>query len=291
MPRSRALLGLAIALLLSASATANRPPDGEIELHGRFVPGGVVIGRTEPGTELFFGSEEILVGSDGYFLIGLPRDASGHTMLFWTGSDGAHERPITIEPREFAVTVVPGVPQNTLTPSEDETQRIIAEQRIIDAARTRRDDRSDFANGFIWPVEGRISGIYGTARRYNEEQRLRIHWGLDVAMPVGTEVVAPAGGVVTLAEDDLFYSGGTLFVDHGHGMISSFLHLSALHVSVGDVVEQGQLIGEIGATGRATGPHLDWRIRLRGTWVDPATLLPEGEVQIQPRPEVESDDS
>jgi murein DD-endopeptidase MepM/ murein hydrolase activator NlpD len=271
------------ALLMLAPVAANRPPDGEIELNGRFIPGGIVIGRTEPGAELYFGGEEIQVGSDGYFLIGLPRDASGHTMLFWTGNDGARERPIGIEPREFAVTEVPGVPQNTLTPSEEETIRIMAEQTIIDAARLRRDDRSDFAQGFIWPVAGRVSGIYGTARRYNEEQRLRIHWGLDVAMPVGTRVVAPAAGIVTLAEGDLFYSGGTLFLDHGHGMISSFLHMSALHVEVGDVIEQGQLIGEIGATGRATGPHLDWRIRLRGVWVDPATVLPEGTIEVQAR--------
>ena len=92
-------------------------------------------------------------------------------------------------------------------------------------------------------------------------------------MPVGTPVVAPADGVITLAEANLFYSGGTLFLDHGNGMISSFLHLSRLLVTVGDEVRQGQQIGEIGATGRATGPHLDWRIRLRGIWVDPATLL------------------
>jgi murein DD-endopeptidase MepM/ murein hydrolase activator NlpD len=274
MMRIRPSLAL-ISSLLVLAATANRPPDGEIELHGRFIAGGIVIGRTEPGAELYFGSEPIQVGSDGYFLIGLPRDASGSSMLFWTGSDGARERPITIEPREYAVTVVEGVPQNTLTPSAEETQRIIAEQAIIDAARVRRDDRSDFAHGFIWPVQGRVSGTYGTARRYNAEQRLRIHWGLDVAMPVGTPVVAPADGVITLVEPDLFYSGGTLFLDHGQGMISSFLHLSRLQVEVGDVVRQGDVIGEIGATGRATGPHLDWRIRLRGLWVDPATLLPD----------------
>ena len=268
-----AALALCIALLPALTASSG-DASPRLQVEGRLIPGAVLIGSTEPGTTLEVGGRPVMVGSDGRFVIGLSRRSSSELVIranFPDGGSIGFRYPVG--EREYLVTVVEGVPQNTLTPSAEETRRIIAEQVVIDAARVRRDDRSDFAHGFIWPVRGRVSGTYGTARRYNTEDRLRIHWGLDVAMPVGTPVVAPADGVITLAESDLFYSGGTLFLDHGHGMISSFLHLSRLLVAVGDEVHQGQLIGEIGATGRATGPHLDWRIRLRGTWLDPATLL------------------
>jgi len=267
-----------LALIFSAVAVAAAEP--RLQLDGPLIPGAVLIGTTEPGTELSVGGESVMVGSDGHFVLGLARDAGDELAVRASFPDGGGMGfSYTIAPREFAVTVVEGVPQNTLTPSDEELRRVAAEQQIIDAARTRRDDRSDFSHGFIWPVRGRVSGTYGTARRYNDEQRLRIHWGLDVAMPVGTQVVAPAAGIVTLAEPDLFYSGGTVFLDHGQGMVSSFLHMSRLDVAVGDEVQQGDPIGAIGSTGRATGPHLDWRIRLRGTWVDPSTLLPPDEAE------------
>ncbi|WP_332102842.1 M23 family metallopeptidase [Kineobactrum salinum] len=127
--------------------------------------------------------------------------------------------------------------------------------------------------GFSWPVEGRISGVYGSQRIYNGKPGSP-HYGVDVAVPTGTEVRAPAAGVVTLAEPDLFYSGGTIILDHGYLLSSSFLHLSKLHVAVGDEVEPGDLIAEVGATGRATGPHLDWRMSWRSARIDPQFLVP-----------------
>lgn len=273
---------LTLVLALSTAAAALQPPPGEIELRGGFIPGGIVIGRVEPGTWVRFEGEAVQVGSDGRFVLAIPRDAAGRVVrLDFRGPEGDHANLYTVSEREFQVTRIEGVPDRTLAPSAQDLERIRAEQVQIDRARSRRDDRSDFAQPFIWPATGRISGEYGTARRYNDEDRLRIHWGVDVAMPVGTPVVAPSDGVITLAHPDLFYSGGTILMDHGHGMISSFLHLSALHVEQGQVVRRGELIGEIGATGRVTGPHLDWRIRLRGTWVDPATLVPPMEEVLQ----------
>jgi murein DD-endopeptidase MepM/ murein hydrolase activator NlpD len=138
-------------------------------------------------------------------------------------------------------------------------------------ARTRRDNRTDWATGFTWPAQGRLSGFYGSQRVLNGEPR-RPHFGVDVAAPTGTPVLAPAPGVVTLAEPDLFYSGGTLIIDHGQGLTSSFLHLSAVSVSVGDTVTTGDRIGAIGATGRASGPHLDWRMNWYDKRVDPQPL-------------------
>lgn len=258
-------------MLLASVAQADGPG---VVLQGELRPGAILIGSTEADASVSFRGEDVMVGPDGRFVIGLPRDASGEARLRVTGADGqVTEQRLPLSQREYEVTVVKGVPQKTVEPSRSDLDRIRTEQRVIDAARERRDPTAHFAAGWRWPAVGRQSGAYGTARRYNEDSRLRIHWGVDVAQPIGTPVHAPAPGVVTLAEPDLFYSGGTVFIDHGHGMVSSFLHMSALHVEVGDEVEPGDLIGEIGMSGRATGPHLDWRIRLRGTWVDPQSLV------------------
>ena len=166
-----------------------------------------------------------------------------------------------------------GVPQNTVTPPPELTERIRREANMVAVARKRRDLRNDWASGFIWPAQGRLSGFYGSQRVLNGVPK-RPHYGLDVAAPEGTPVIAPAAGVVTLAEADLFYSGGTIIIDHGHGLSSSFLHMSAVTVSSGQRVEQGDTIGAIGASGRASGPHLDWRMNWLNQRIDPQFLVP-----------------
>jgi len=145
-------------------------------------------------------------------------------------------------------------------------------KRQIAKARATRSQLSDFLDDFILPAQGRISGVYGSQRVFNGEPR-RPHFGLDVANKVGTPVIAPVGGIITLAEDDMYYSGGTLIMDHGFGVSSTFIHLSKIHVTAGQRVEKGELIAEIGATGRVTGPHLDWRVNWYRERLDPALLL------------------
>ncbi|MCL4410107.1 MAG: M23 family metallopeptidase [Gammaproteobacteria bacterium] len=166
------------------------------------------------------------------------------------------------------------MPQQTVTPDPEVQARIAEDNRKIGQARAVNSDRLDFTGEWIWPAEGRISGVYGSQRILNGEPRAP-HWGIDIAAPTGTPVYAPAAGVVRLAEPDLVLSGGTIIVDHGHDIFSSFLHLHAIHVAVGDEIAPGDLIGEIGATGRATGPHLDWRMNWGSTRIDPQLLLPE----------------
>ncbi len=146
------------------------------------------------------------------------------------------------------------------------------------AARETLADRKDYAEGFGWPLTGRISGVYGSQRILNGEPR-QPHYGVDVARPTGTVVTAPAPGVVTLVEADLYYSGGTLIIDHGRGLSSTFIHLSEILVEPGQQVETGDAIAKVGATGRATGPHLDWRMNLGPVRLDPALLagpMPSG---------------
>ena len=151
--------------------------------------------------------------------------------------------------------------------------RIKDDNRAVGKARALRDERIGFMQQFIWPAEGRISGVYGSQRVLNGKPK-NPHYGVDVAGPVGQPVYAPADGVITLYHPDLYYSGGTLIMDHGHGITSTFLHLSKGHVKKGQVVKQGDLIAEIGATGRVTGPHLDWRMNWLNQRVDPALLVP-----------------
>ena len=149
------------------------------------------------------------------------------------------------------------------------------------SARNRRDERTDFAGSFEWPATGRISGVYGSQRVLNGEPS-RPHFGLDIAAPTGTPVYAPADGIVTLAHPDMYFSGGTMILDHGHGLSSSFLHLSEILVESGTQVNQGDLIARIGASGRASGPHLDWRMNWLDRRVDPRPLVAGKEMPAAP---------
>jgi murein DD-endopeptidase MepM/ murein hydrolase activator NlpD len=159
-----------------------------------------------------------------------------------------------------------------VTPQKIDYARIKKENAAVAGARRRDDPRTDFLSGWIWPVEGPISGVYGSQRILNGKPR-RPHFGVDIAMPVGTPVRAPADGIVTLAYEDMFYSGTTVIVDHGHKLSSSFLHLSKALVKTGDRVSKGDIIAEVGKSGRVTGAHLDWRMNLRSARIDPQLLV------------------
>ena len=214
-----------------------------------------------------------MVSGDGRFVIGFGRDETGTRQL----QVGRPNEPVqlvelAVDAREYKIERVDGLPPRTVTPDPEATQRIREEAAMVASSRKRRDSRTDWAKGFAWPAQGRISGVYGSQRILNGEPR-RPHFGLDIAAPTGSPVVAPADGIITLAHPDMYYSGGTIVLDHGQGLSSSFLHLSKIHVEAGTVVKQGDLIGEIGATGRASGPHLDWRMNWLNRRVDPYPLV------------------
>ena len=184
---------------------------------------------------------------------------------------------LAVATREYRIQRVDGVPQRTVTPPPEQLERIRRERALVVAAKGRRIEQPDWlrqvAGAFAWPASGPISGVYGSQRVYNGTPGTP-HYGVDVAAPAGTPVHAPADGLVTLAEPDLFYSGGTIILDHGYGLSSSFLHLSEVGVAVGDEIRRGEVIGAVGASGRATGPHLDWRMSFRGRRIDPQRLVP-----------------
>lgn len=232
--------------------------------------------KVAPGSEVALDGEALDVLESGWFLLGFSRDAKEKALLEITGETNCRQA-LTIASRDYRISRVEGVPKRTVTPSKEHLNRIARERKLVRAAKAKRYDRPEFMqaviHGLSWPLTGRISGVYGSQRVYNGVPG-NPHYGVDVARPTGTAVKAPGPGVITLAEPDLFYSGGTVILDHGYGLSSSFLHLSKVLVQVGQEVKAGDVIGEVGATGRATGPHLDWRMSWRNRRVDPQLLVP-----------------
>ena len=240
---------------------------------GSWQQGGMVWGYLEPGQSLWLDDDSIPVADDGLFVFGFGRDASSPVSL--TIQDGEQtllSTQVEITPQKYRIQRVEGVPQRTVTPSEEHLERIRREAALVRDARKESLPFGLFTEPFIWPTKGPITGVFGSQRVYNGVPG-RPHYGVDVGVPKGTAVLSPADGVVTLAENDLFYSGGTIIIDHGLGVSSSMLHLSKVDVEIGQKISQGEKIGEVGATGRATGPHLDWRMNWRNTRIDPLLIV------------------
>ncbi|TDG14728.1 M23 family metallopeptidase [Seongchinamella unica] len=262
---------LAMLALVATQAMASCP-----QLEGDLIQGGLIWGDVAPGSRVTLDGQVLDVLDSGTFVAAFGRDAAPRSELVVTGPQPCKQL-LEIKSRQYRISRVEGVPQQTVTPSAEHLERIRRERALVGAAKGQRLQRPDLLQnalaGFEWPARGRISGVYGSQRIYNGTPK-NPHYGVDVAVPTGTPVYAPSAGVVTLAEPDLFYSGGTVILDHGYGLSSSFLHLSKVHVAVGQEIRTGDLIGEVGATGRATGPHLDWRMSWRSERVDPQLLVP-----------------
>jgi murein DD-endopeptidase MepM/ murein hydrolase activator NlpD len=262
-----ALVLLGVLAVWSSLVTA------EPTLEGPFIQGGMVVGQAPAGSRITHDGRQVRVSPEGVFVIGFGRDAPAESVLEWTAPDGQSQRRVlTVQQRQYQIQRIDGLPPRKVTPKPEDLERIRADIAATRKARDRDDPRTDFLTGFIWPSTGPISGVYGSQRILNGEPR-RPHFGVDVAAPVGAPVVAPADGLVTLVHDDMFYSGGTLIIDHGHGLSSSFLHLNRILVKEGQRVKQGDLVAEVGATGRVTGAHLDWRMNLADRRIDPQLLV------------------
>lgn len=246
---------------------------GKLVLKGDYIQGGMVVGRAEPPARVQLDGKMVKVGKDGLFVFGFGRNAKPKAMLRAIFPDGSVEsRPLKIKKQKYRISRIDGLPKSKVTPSKLDMTRIRREYRMINRARGRFTQTPWFIDGFIWPAIGRISGVYGSQRILNGKPR-RPHYGLDMAAPRGTYVWAAAPGIIALAEPDLFFTGGTVIIDHGYGVNSVYSHLHALHVKPGDKVERGDLVAEIGSTGRSTGPHLDWRVNIFNTRLDPRRLV------------------
>jgi murein DD-endopeptidase MepM/ murein hydrolase activator NlpD len=251
----------------------------DLKLAGKFVQGGLVRGQVEPESAVWLDGRSLRVTSDGRFVLGFGRDAPASAELRIRAPSGDERRHILeIAPRSYEVQRVDGLPPRTVTPSAADLARIRTDAALLDAARGRDTQARGFMEQMAWPVVGPISGVFGSQRILNGEPRAP-HRGVDVAAPTGTPVGATASGVVSLAETAMYFTGGTVMLDHGHGLHSIYVHLDEVRVTVGQQLHQGHTLGTVGATGRATGPHLHWGVYWFDQAVDPTLLvgaMPDG---------------
>ncbi len=235
--------------------------------------GAMVLGVTHPAAIVEVAGRTLRVTPYGSFVLGIGRDATGEAVVrIKQPATGWVEHRIAVTPRDWPIERINGVAPSTVNPPKAIAERIQREQARVVAVRSRDDARTGFAQTFIRPVEGRISGRFGNQRVYNGTPKSP-HSGMDIAAPTGTPIKAPADGVITFADPGLYLTGGTVVLDHGHGISSNFLHLSRIDVKVGDAVKQGDVIAAVGATGRATGPHLHWGMNWFDTRIDPLLVL------------------
>ena len=245
-----------------------------VVLNGKFTQGALLRGQAPAGAKVTLNGETVQTNKDGKFVVGFEREAPLHQTLVVKLDNGQKwQRDITLEKREYNIQRIDGLEQKMVSPPAEVTARIKQDNINVANARSGNTDLDALFTRFEWPAKGVISGVYGSQRILNGVPKWP-HYGLDIANETGTPVYAPVDGVVTMV-DDLYYSGNTLILDHGMRVFSTFLHMDTITVEVGETVKQGEQIGTIGSTGRSTGPHLDWRINLGNTRLDPQTIISE----------------
>ena len=243
-----------------------------IEFQGKFIQGHFILGKTNPDAKILIGKKDVKVSQDGFFVFGVDRDRK-FDLTFTKIEDNKKTKIIKkVLKRKYNIQRIDGLAESKVTPPESVYKRIKKENNAIGEARAINSDLIFFKEKFIMPVEGIISGVYGSQRILNGKPRWP-HYGIDIAAKQGTMILSSGTGVVTMAEDDLYYTGGTIIMDHGHGISTIYSHLENILVSVGDQINQGDVIGTVGSTGRSTGPHLDFRINWFQTRLDPMTVL------------------
>jgi len=244
-----------------------------VEFNGKFIQGHFIIGKTEPNSKVKIDKKQIRVSKDGYFAFGLARDRK-YDVVITIVKNGVKEKIIKrVQKRKYNIQRIDGLEEKMVTPPEEVYERIKKDNKLIAKARAIDTNLDFFKDKFIIPVDDAIiTGVYGSQRILNGKPKWP-HYGLDFAQKEGAPVKAMIDGTVTLSEPDLYYTGGTLIFDHGHGISTLYMHLKEIFVKKGQKVNQGEIIGTVGATGRATGAHLDVRLNWFGVRLDPATVL------------------
>lgn len=266
-------LGMTAGISAPASAHGVAHKEVKVELFGEILQGGLVVGKTAAANTVKLDERELQLSPDGEFVFGFGRDDSKEYRLQVTTPSGeTREQYLTPGKREYNIQRIEGIKKSIMEPNPKAIARSKKDNAQIAKARKAASELTSFAGGFIPPINGTITGVYGSQRVFNGVPK-RPHFGLDYAGDVGDPVKAPASGKVLLYVPDMFYSGGTMIIDHGQGVTSTFLHLSDAYVKAGDEVKQGQVVAAVGKSGRATGPHLDWRINWFSVRLDPALAL------------------
>lgn len=251
-----------------------------LDITAEWQQGAVIVGRVSAGVSVEYKQRKLQLTNDGKFVIGLGRDAPDTAVITTITKGKTEQHSFAVKARTYNIQRVEGVPQATVAPNKEQDERIAREAALVAGARKADLPLVFFTQKFQWPIIGPISGVYGSQRVYNGIPKAP-HFGVDIAQPVGALITAPAGGVVTLVHPDMFLSGGTLIIDHGHGLSSTFIHLSKILVQQGDTIEQGQDIALVGQTGRASGPHLHWAMNWFDERVDPQLLVGPMQNQLE----------
>ncbi len=256
---------LSIFLILINSSIA-------LELKGSFKQGSLIIGKTNPKFQVIVQDKEVKISEKGFFVFGISRDQVKDITI--EIKDDSHTKKIVkkVKKRKFRIQRIDGLPKRKVTPNQEDMKRIRREGKLISQAKRVNSDLSYFFADFVRPVKGVTTGVFGSQRILNGKPR-RPHFGIDIAAPKGTKVINSNAGKVLLAEKNLFFTGGTIIIEHGHGLISIYSHLDKIFVKKGKLIKKGELIATVGSTGRSTGPHLDFRLYCRNVPVDPDLVI------------------
>ena len=243
-----------------------------VEFKGKFLQGHYIVGITDPAAQIIIGKKKVKVSKEGYFVFGIDRDKKFDLKIKIIKDEKKEKIIKKVLKRKYNIQRIDGLEESKVTPPESVYKRIKEENNKIGEARAIDSDLSFFKDQFIMPVDGIISGVYGSQRILNGKPKWP-HYGIDIAAKQGTMIKSSGSGIVTMAEDDLYYTGGTIIMDHGHGISTIYSHLETVLVSVGDKINKGDIIGTVGSTGRSTGPHLDFRVNWFQTRLDPMSVL------------------
>jgi len=276
---SKSLIAIAVMASISFSpltiavSPQKHVSQESIALSGEMKQGGLMVGKTSPSNSVSLNGKTIAVSANGDYAFGFSRDDKQSYELVITSVNGDRvTKTLKPQSREYNIQRIEGIKKSIMQPNPKSVARAKQDSKQVKAARKISSELDFFARGFIAPIKGTITGVYGSQRVYNGVPK-NPHFGLDYAGKTGDPVKAPASGTVLLWVPDMFYSGGTMIIDHGQGVSSTFLHLSDSYVKQGDQVQQGQVVAAVGKSGRATGPHLDWRINWFNVKIDPALVL------------------
>ena len=243
-----------------------------IEFKGSFIQGSFIVGKTSPENKIKIDKKEIRISNKGYFVFGIDRDRDFDVTILITNNSKTETVVKKVYKRKYKIQRIDGLPENKVTPPKEVYDRIKSENNKIGEARAINSNLVFFKEQFIMPVNGIITGVYGSQRILNGKPKWP-HYGIDIAAKKGAKIKSSGTGIVTMAENDLYYTGGTIIMDHGHGISTIYSHLENIYVEGGEEIAKGDIIGTVGSTGRSTGPHLDFRVNWFQTRLDPMTLL------------------
>ncbi len=248
-------------------------PIKAFDFKGKFEQGSFILGKTNPGAKVLIDNKKVRVSKTGFFAFGLDRDRKNDVRITIIENEKIKIIEKKVLKREYKIQRIDGLPPTQVTPPPEVYERIKSDNILIGKARSIDTQYDFFKENFIYPLDKYIiTGIYGSQRILNGKPR-RPHYGIDFHAPEGTPVKAMMDGVITLAEKDMYFTGGTIIFDHGHGISTLFMHMKDIKVKVGQKVKQGEIVGTLGQSGRATGPHLDIRLNWFDVKLDPKTIL------------------